>query len=87
MSNGHGSSAGAVAATAGDTASGGRRLVGCRAHGPSFRRSGSRSRKAVALGFDDGPGPDTGRILYALRAGHAHATFFEVGRNTVGHRR
>ncbi|MEU0571002.1 polysaccharide deacetylase family protein [Nonomuraea sp. NPDC005983] len=35
--------------------------------------------KCVALTFDDGPGPNTGRLLDALRAGSARATFFVVG--------
>lgn len=34
---------------------------------------------AVALTFDDGPGPYTQRILDELRATGAHATFFLVG--------
>jgi peptidoglycan/xylan/chitin deacetylase (PgdA/CDA1 family) len=34
---------------------------------------------AVALTFDDGPGPYTGRIVRILRRQHAHATFFVVG--------
>ncbi|MER6943905.1 polysaccharide deacetylase family protein [Nonomuraea sp. NPDC000554] len=35
--------------------------------------------KCVALTFDDGPGPNTGRLLDELRAGAARATFFVVG--------
>jgi peptidoglycan-N-acetylglucosamine deacetylase len=34
---------------------------------------------AVALTFDDGPGPYTARILDVLRRNDAHATFFVVG--------
>jgi len=34
---------------------------------------------AVALTFDDGPGPYTGAVLRILRAARAHATFFVVG--------
>jgi len=34
---------------------------------------------AVALTFDDGPGPYTAQILRILRRRHAHATFFVVG--------
>ncbi len=34
---------------------------------------------AVALTFDDGPGPYTARLLAELRAAGAHATFFLVG--------
>ncbi|MCD0452464.1 polysaccharide deacetylase family protein [Actinocorallia sp. API 0066] len=35
--------------------------------------------KCVALTFDDGPGPDTGRLLDMLAAAGAKATFFVVG--------
>src|SRR5258706_1675067 len=41
---------------------------------------GRRDRNAVALTFDDGPSPDTERILDVLRAYEASATFFMVGR-------
>jgi len=34
---------------------------------------------AVALSFDDGPGPYTARLLAVLRRYDAHATFFVVG--------
>ena len=34
---------------------------------------------AVALTFDDGPGPYTSQLLHILRRGGAHATFFDVG--------
>jgi peptidoglycan/xylan/chitin deacetylase (PgdA/CDA1 family) len=33
----------------------------------------------VALTFDDGPGPDTGRLLDILAAKGVHATFFVLG--------
>ncbi|MEV4398344.1 polysaccharide deacetylase family protein [Nonomuraea sp. NPDC049607] len=39
--------------------------------------------KCVALTFDDGPGPGTGRLLDLLAAGKARATFFTVGTNAV----
>ncbi|MCY0882194.1 MAG: polysaccharide deacetylase family protein, partial [Firmicutes bacterium] len=45
---------------------------------------GSRDIPAVALTFDDGPGPDTALVLDALKKSGAHATFFivaERGRN------
>jgi peptidoglycan/xylan/chitin deacetylase (PgdA/CDA1 family) len=64
----------------------GRSLAGCRAAGASYRRFGSRRRRMVALGFDDGPSPYTERVLDSLRANHAHATFFEIGRLVPGHR-
>ncbi|MEV8637371.1 polysaccharide deacetylase family protein [Streptosporangium sp. NPDC051023] len=37
--------------------------------------------KCVALTYDDGPGPDTGRLLDLLGADHARATFFSLGAN------
>ena len=48
--------------------------LGFRATGPS------RTPKAVALTFDDGPSQFTDRILAVLRRTHARATFFVVGR-------
>ncbi|GAA0952561.1 polysaccharide deacetylase family protein [Nonomuraea longicatena] len=39
--------------------------------------------KCVALTFDDGPGPDTGRLLDTLRDAGARATFFAVGANAA----
>ncbi|GAA4103928.1 polysaccharide deacetylase family protein [Actinomadura miaoliensis] len=42
--------------------------------------------KCVALTFDDGPGPYTGRLLDTLAAHGARATFFVVGGNAVVHR-
>jgi peptidoglycan/xylan/chitin deacetylase (PgdA/CDA1 family) len=41
---------------------------------------GRSDTNAVALTFDDGPSPDTERILDVLRAQEASATFFMVGR-------
>ncbi len=41
---------------------------------------GRRDRNAVALTFDDGPSPDTERILDVLGAREASATFFMIGR-------
>jgi peptidoglycan/xylan/chitin deacetylase (PgdA/CDA1 family) len=40
---------------------------------------GGPSGNAVALTFDDGPGPYTEGILEALQHEHAHATFFVLG--------
>src|SRR5437763_10715233 len=43
-------------------------------------------QRLVALTFDDGPDPRwTPRVLDLLREYHAHATFFEVGKNVVAH--
>src|SRR5204863_2338583 len=47
---------------------------------------GARHRgRVVALTFDDGPGPWTWRVVRALRRMKVPATFFEVGREAVGH--
>ena len=42
-------------------------------------RTGSGTKKVIALTFDDGPKPDTGRILDILKAKGVKATFFVVG--------
>ncbi|MEZ5101289.1 MAG: polysaccharide deacetylase family protein [Thermoleophilia bacterium] len=49
-------------------------------------RAGSGAR-LVALTFDDGPAGDTAAVLDALARGHAHATFFVVGRRIAGNER
>jgi len=46
--------------------------------------NGSRNRKLVALTFDDGPSSFTRGILASLRAGHARATFFQIGQQVPG---
>jgi peptidoglycan/xylan/chitin deacetylase (PgdA/CDA1 family) len=44
------------------------------------------NQRLVALTFDDGPDPRwTPTVLALLRQYHAHATFFEVGKNVVAH--
>ncbi len=53
--------------------------IGCRDRGPSPVLHGSRSRKQVALTFDDGPSAYTPKILDVLRRKHALGTFFDVG--------
>ncbi|GAA4148158.1 polysaccharide deacetylase family protein [Actinomadura keratinilytica] len=45
-----------------------------------------RRAKCVALTFDDGPGPYTGRLLDTLAAHGARATFFVVGGSAAVHR-
>ncbi len=45
----------------------------------SYVARGSPNRREIALTFDDGPGPDTPRIMRVLRRLHAPATFFFVG--------
>jgi peptidoglycan-N-acetylglucosamine deacetylase len=52
---------------------------------PVYR--GSERRRLVALTFDDGPGPDTMRILGTLNRLGVPATFFVVGRQIAGHER
>lgn len=42
--------------------------------------TGLTAHRALALTFDDGPGPETLRLLDALDAHHVHATFFLVAR-------
>src|SRR4051812_9391273 len=50
--------------------------------GPVF--CGNQRGNAVALTFDDGPGPYSEQILSLLRAGHSRATFFLVGNRLQG---
>ncbi|GAA0940760.1 polysaccharide deacetylase family protein [Actinocorallia libanotica] len=52
---------------------------------PSFERpkTDCRKLKCVALTFDDGPGPDTERLLDMLAAAKAKATFFVIGLNAA----
>jgi peptidoglycan-N-acetylglucosamine deacetylase len=45
-----------------------------------FVREGTGKAPEVALTFDDGPSPDTPKILKILNNWHAQATFFEIGR-------
>jgi peptidoglycan-N-acetylglucosamine deacetylase len=85
-SHSHAASAGARGADRVAAVRAGRGLIGCRPSGASYRRFGSRRRHMVALGFDDGPSRYTQRMLAILRANHAHATFFEIGRLVPGHR-
>lgn len=56
------------------------RLAGCRSHGFAAYRHGPSSPREVALGFDDGPAPDTGAFVRMLERNHARATFFMIGR-------
>ncbi len=43
-------------------------------------------KKEIALTFDDGPGPETEKVLEILREHDIHATFFVVGRRARGHK-
>ena len=55
------------------------RISGCRSTGEVAHRHGP-SRREVAIGFDDGPAPDTGAFVRMLEAAHVRATFFMIGR-------
>ena len=59
-------------------------VASCAASGPVFRTSGPRVVPAIALTFDDGPGPDTARIVAELERERAPATFFVVGEHVAG---
>jgi peptidoglycan-N-acetylglucosamine deacetylase len=45
-----------------------------------FVRAGSARARAVALTFDDGPGPYTPAVLSVLEQQHVRATFFAIGK-------
>jgi peptidoglycan-N-acetylglucosamine deacetylase len=45
----------------------------------SYVVRGRPTKRRVALTFDDGPGPDTGRILRILERNGARGTFFNLG--------
>jgi len=55
------------------------RLAGCRDRGAAAYRHGPR-RKEVAIGFDDGPSPQTQAFVEMLERNRARATFFVIGR-------
>ncbi|WP_370890331.1 polysaccharide deacetylase family protein [Janibacter sp. GXQ6167] len=46
---------------------------------PGTKRVNCARVKCIALTFDDGPGPGTERVVKALHAKGAHATFFMLG--------
>jgi peptidoglycan/xylan/chitin deacetylase (PgdA/CDA1 family) len=58
--------------------------IGCTHGGAPFVTHGPRGRKRIAIGFDDGPSDYTPSVLRVLRRFDAHATFFEIGQETVG---
>ena len=60
------------------------RPVGCTGGSAGEVRNGPRSRKVVALTFDDGPSTYTESFLDVLRDKHARGTFFEVGQEVAG---
>jgi peptidoglycan/xylan/chitin deacetylase (PgdA/CDA1 family) len=53
-------------------------------YAPAIRKGGNRV-KDVALTFDDGPGPDTPRIVSILNRYHVPATFFVLGNSAETH--
>jgi peptidoglycan-N-acetylglucosamine deacetylase len=55
-------------------------LDGCTAAGTRARFNGPAAGNMVALTFDDGPSIYTPQVLAVLNRYHAHATFFEIGR-------
>ena len=54
------------------------RVVGCRSHGEVAYLHGPE-RREVAIGFDDGPAPDTPAFVGMLERSRARATFFMIG--------
>lgn len=59
--------------------------IGCRRTGPALNFNGSRSRRTVALTFDDGPWPDTPAFVSVLERERVPATFFVIGGQVGGH--
>lgn len=58
------------------------RVVGCRSRGDVVYRHGP-ARREVAIGFDDGPYPDTPAFVRMIARSHAQATFFMIGRQVT----
>ncbi|MER6578889.1 polysaccharide deacetylase family protein [Nonomuraea sp. NPDC001023] len=56
-----------------------KRLIAQQADWPRSRRFDCGKIKCVALTFDDGPGPYTGKLLDLLHQRHVRATFFVLG--------
>lgn len=54
------------------------RVTGCRSFGTSAYTHGP-ARREVAIGFDDGPAPDTPAFVTMLERSHTRATFFMIG--------
>jgi peptidoglycan/xylan/chitin deacetylase (PgdA/CDA1 family) len=59
-------------------------LIGCTSPGPDFVLNGPRTRKVVALTFDDGPSEFTGQVLDILRRNRVRASFFVIGQSIAG---
>jgi peptidoglycan/xylan/chitin deacetylase (PgdA/CDA1 family) len=54
------------------------RVTGCRSRGTLAYTHGP-ARRDVAIGFDDGPAPDTSAFVTMLERNHVQATFFMIG--------
>jgi len=59
-------------------------VVGCTRSGPALAFNGARSKRVVALTFDDGPWPDTPGFVAVLEREHVPATFFMIGDQVAG---
>ncbi|MEA2300800.1 MAG: peptidoglycan-N-acetylglucosamine deacetylase [Solirubrobacteraceae bacterium] len=59
--------------------------IGCRRTGPGLRYNGPRSKRVVALTFDDGPWTDTPAFVGVLERERVPGTFFMIGRQVAGH--
>jgi peptidoglycan/xylan/chitin deacetylase (PgdA/CDA1 family) len=60
------------------------RIVGCTRDEDLYNTNGPRSRKRIALTFDDGPSAYTGRVIDILNRRNVDATFFVLGANIPG---
>ncbi len=60
--------------------------AGCPTPASTALRAAPGSGTTVALTFDDGPGPETTRVLAILRRYNVRATFFVVGSNVPARR-
>jgi peptidoglycan-N-acetylglucosamine deacetylase len=58
--------------------------TGCRARSPWQWSAASRSRRVIALTFDDGPSSYTAQILDILKRNKVHGTFFVIGQSVGG---
>jgi peptidoglycan-N-acetylglucosamine deacetylase len=62
------------------------RITGCVSHGVNAYLGGP-PRREVAVGFDDGPAPDTPSFVSMLERSHVEATFFMIGKQvSAGYR-
>ncbi|MCC6755140.1 MAG: polysaccharide deacetylase family protein [Solirubrobacterales bacterium] len=61
------------------------RVVGCSGGNGEFVTHGPRSRRRVALTFDDGPSDYTPDVLRILKRKHARATFFMLGQQVASY--